>query len=93
MPLQDELAQLPFSTPCVLWVDKFGNLITSLKPPVAGLRVNGHEIRAVARTYAEAPPDVPFLYVGSMGLVEVGLREARADERLAAGGGMAVEPL
>ena len=92
-PIQDELAGVPWSTPCVLWVDNFGNLVTSLKPPVAGLRVKGREVRATARTYAEAPPDVPFLYVGSMGLVEVGLREARADERLGAGAGSFVEPL
>ena len=92
-PIHDELAGLPWHRPCVLWVDNFGNLVTSLKPPVAGLRVSGREVRAAARTYSEAPSDVPFLYVGSMGLIEVGLREARADERLGAGGGSPVEPL
>jgi S-adenosylmethionine hydrolase len=73
-------------------VDRFGNLVTSLRPPVRALRVNGREVTALARTFSEAPPDTPFLYVGSMGLIEVGVREARADERLGAGPGTPVEP-
>jgi S-adenosyl-L-methionine hydrolase (adenosine-forming) len=87
------LAPLPVRSPAVVWVDRFGNLVTTLKPPVAALRVNGHEVRAVARTFSEAPPDTPFLYVGSMGFVEVGVREARADERLGARAGSLVELL
>ncbi len=92
-PLGGALAPLPVSSPTVLWVDRFGNLVTSLKPPVAGLRVSGHEVRAAARTYSDAPPATPFLYVGSMGFVEVGVREARADERLGARPGTPVQPL
>jgi S-adenosylmethionine hydrolase len=91
--LEGEPAQLPSRPHSVLWVDNFGNLVTSLEPPVAGLRLNGHEVRIAARTYSEAPPQTPFLYVGSMGLIEVGLREARAAERLEAGPGTQVEPL
>lgn len=87
------LAPLPVSSPAVLWVDHFGNLVTSLKPPVAALRINGREVRASARTFSEAPADTPFLYVGSMGFVEVGVRESRADERLAARAGSPVELL
>jgi S-adenosyl-L-methionine hydrolase (adenosine-forming) len=87
------LVPLPVRSPAVLWVDRFGNLVTSLKPPVAALRVNGHAITAVVRTFSEAPPDTPFLYAGSMGFVEVGVRKARADERLGARAGSPVEPL
>ena len=79
--------------PCVLWVDRFGNLVTSLKPPVSGLRVNNREVRTLARTFDDAPADTPFLYVGSMGYVEVGLRRARADLRLGAKSGTLIEPL
>lgn len=89
----DELAPLPAGLPCVLWVDNFGNLVTSLKPPLAGVRVGGREVPLSARTYAEAPPDEPFAYVGSMGFVEVGVREARADMLLNARPGDAVEPV
>jgi S-adenosylmethionine hydrolase len=92
-PATGPLAALPVRSPAVLWVDRFGNLVTSLKPPVTALRINGNEIRTVARTFSEAPPDTPFLYVGSMGFVEVGVREARAAERLGARAGSPVEPL
>ncbi|HKF18279.1 MAG TPA: SAM-dependent chlorinase/fluorinase [Candidatus Dormibacteraeota bacterium] len=92
-PLSRPLLGLPPGPPCILWVDSFGNLVTSLKPPVSGLRVNGREVQNLARTFAEAPRDAPFLYVGSMGYVEIGLREARADERLGARPGTPVELL
>jgi S-adenosylmethionine hydrolase len=92
-PLDASLLPLPAGGHVVLWVDRFGNLLTSLEPPVAGVRVNGHEVRRTARTFGEAPPDAPFLYVGSMGFVEVGIREGRADERLGARSGTPVEPL
>jgi S-adenosylmethionine hydrolase len=92
-PLTEPLAPLPIRSAAVLWVDGFGNLVTSLKPPVAALRINGHEVRTTVRTFSEAPPDLPFLYVGSMGYVEVGVRMARADERLGARSGSPVEAL
>ena len=92
-PLAGRLLPLPVRGPAVLWVDRFGNLVTSCRPPVSALLVNGHEVTASARTFSDAPPGVPFLYVGSMGFVEVGVREARADERLGAGSGDPVEVL
>ena len=88
-----ELSRLPQSEPHVLWVDNFGNLVTSLKPPVSGLEVNGREVRAAAPTYADAPPNEPFLYEGSMGFVEIGIREGRADRRLGARSGTPLRPI
>jgi S-adenosylmethionine hydrolase len=93
LPLAEPLAPLPVAGPVVLWVDRFGNLVTNVEPPVSGLLVNGHRVIATARTYGEAPPGVPFFYVGSMGYVEVGVREARADDRLGAGSGTPVAAL
>ena len=78
-------------TPRVLWTDGFGNLVTNLKPPVRRMRIHNHDITASATTYAEARPNEPFVYVGSMGYLEVGLREARADRLLGARAGMRVE--
>ena len=92
-PLAGRLAGLPLESPAILWVDGFGNLVTSLEPPVAGLLINGREVRTSARTFSDAPPGTPFLYVGSMGFVEVGIREGRADERLGARSGTPVEAL
>ena len=50
-------------------------------------------MRTRARTFSDAPPGTPFLYVGSMGFVEVGIREGRADEFLDARSGTPVESL
>jgi S-adenosylmethionine hydrolase len=55
------------------------------------MRIHNHDITATATTYAEARPNEPFVYVGSMGYLEVGLREARADRLLGARAGMRVE--
>ena len=42
---------------------------------------------------SEARPGEPFVYVGSMGYLEVGIREARADRVLGARPGMRVDLL
>ena len=86
------LSPLPLSGPAVLWADRFGNLVTSLKPPVAALRVGGTLVDRLARTFGDAPPATPFLYVGSMGFIEVGVREGSAAALLGARAGTPVEP-
>ncbi|HEX4212776.1 MAG TPA: SAM-dependent chlorinase/fluorinase [Candidatus Dormibacteraeota bacterium] len=87
------LAQLPDRGPRIIWVDAFGNLITNLEGRVAGLRVNGREVRTWGATFSDAPPGEPFLYRGSMDFIEIGVREARADALLGARAGMTIEPL
>jgi S-adenosylmethionine hydrolase len=77
--------------PSVLWVDNFGNLVTSLRELVAELSINGRHVKERARTYGEAPPNRPFLYIGSMGYLEVGLAEARADQFFDAGPGTPID--
>ena len=77
----------------VIWVDNFGNLITDLVPPIGRLRVGQTEVEESARTYAEAPAGVPFWYVGSLGLVEIGVRGGRADDLLKAGPGTPISVL
>jgi S-adenosylmethionine hydrolase len=84
---------LPETGPRVLWVDGFGNLVTNVKPPVRGLRIHNHDVRASAVTYEKARPREPFVYLGSMGYLEVGVRQARADRLLGARPGMPVEVL
>ncbi len=87
------LQRLPDRGPQVLWVDAFGNLVTSIKPPVRGLRIGAATITRQVRTYGEAPLGALFFYTGSMGFVEVGVREGRADTLLAAGSGTPVTVL
>jgi len=90
-PPTDPPLGLPDSGPRILWTDGFGNLVTNLKPPVRRLRIHNHEITAFATTYEDGRPHEPFVYVGSMGYLEVGVRQSRADRMLGARAGMRVE--
>ncbi len=74
-------------------VDGFGNLVTNLKPPIRPMKVHNHYVTASATTYAEARMNEPFVYLGSMGYLEIGVRESRADRMLGARSGMKVELL
>jgi S-adenosyl-L-methionine hydrolase (adenosine-forming) len=89
-PIKD-LVRLPAPAPRVLWVDAFGNLVTSLKPPVAGLKLGPVTVRRSARTYGEVPAGEIFFYTGSMGFIELAVSGGRADALLAAGPGTAVQ--
>src|SRR5256712_4424194 len=92
-PPTDPPVGLPDTGPRVLWTDGFGNLGTNLKPPGRPLRVHNHDITTTAKTYSEARPGEPFVYVGSMGYLEVGVRESRADRLLGARPGMKVDTI
>ena len=90
-PATDPPKMLNDTTPRVLWTDGFGNLVTNLKPPIRRMRVHNHDITASATTYADGRPNEPFVYIGSMGYLEIGVREARADRLLGARPGMRIE--
>jgi S-adenosylmethionine hydrolase len=92
-PPSDPPKMLEDASPRILWIDGFGNLVTNLKPPVRPMRVHNHYITASATTYAEARPNEPFVYIGSMGYLEIGVREQRADRVLGARSGMRVDLL
>jgi S-adenosylmethionine hydrolase len=87
----DPPKMLEDASPRVLWADGFGNLVTNLKPPARRMRIHNHDIIATATTYADGRVNEPFVYVGSMGYLEVAVREARADKLLGARPGMKVE--
>ena len=78
----------------VLLVDRFGNLLTSLRgrdlpgPADRGvLRVGGARIRGLAGTYAERPRGALGAVIDSSGRVEVFVREGSARRRLGVGRG------
>lgn len=82
----------------VIHVDIFGNLITNLPAALlprlerAGwIRVGGNEVSTIVQTYGDAPRDTPVVLVGSQGFLEVAVVEGRADTRLTAGLGTAVQ--
>jgi S-adenosylmethionine hydrolase len=101
-PPVDRLVRLPWPVPRetavgiegeVIHVDTFGNLITNLPatllPRLAAagrLRVGGHTVRTIVRTYGDAAPGTAVALVGSQGFIEAALVQGRAAERF--GGGL-----
>ena len=73
-------------TGCVVWVDRFGNLVTdieraTLSGPLSG-EVGRHRITHLHRTYADAAPGEPFFLWGSGDRLEVSVKEASAAAHL-----------
>ncbi len=69
----------------VLNVDRFGNVVTSIRPAELDgnvLLAGDSRVGALARTYEDAPEGEPFAIVGSAGLVEISIRQASAAQRL-----------
>lgn len=70
----------------ILTFDRFGNAITTLTqaPPGGWVRVGGPIGRRIPirRTYAEVPPGEVLAYLGSAGLLEIGVNRGSAREAL-----------
>lgn len=68
----------------VVWVDRFGNLVTTVAradlPRARRLtgEVGGRRVEGLHRTYVDAPPGRPFFLWGSGDRLEVSLREGSA---------------
>lgn len=73
----------------VVYVDRFGNLITNIKRDlvkVASLcQVGKRSIGRIGQTYASAEQGAPVAFVGSHGYLEIAVSQGRADEKLDAG--------
>ena len=54
--------------------------------------IDGNTLRIV-KTYSDVPPNTLLAYVGSMGTIEIAVRDGRADTRLAAPRGTSVVPV
>jgi S-adenosylmethionine hydrolase len=84
----------------VLHVDHFGNLVTNVLPAeVPGaetawsLAVDGTSIPRWGRTYGDAEPGELLVYAGSVGFLEVAVRDGNAAKKLAAQAGTPVTAL
>ncbi|MFO0555925.1 MAG: SAM-dependent chlorinase/fluorinase [Polyangiaceae bacterium] len=77
----------------VVHVDHFGNLVSDLPAAEAGaaIEIAGKHL-AVLRTYEDVEPGALLAYVGSMGTIEVAVRDGRADARLSVARGERVIP-
>lgn len=81
----------------VLNIDRFGNVVTSIRPEELDghvLQAGGARIGAFGETYEQAPAGEPFAIVGSAGLVEISIRQQSAAERLglSIGDAVSLEP-
>lgn len=78
----------------VVHVDRFGNLITNIPGAWASdgdaVRVRDRDVVPVRRTYADVDRGGLLALVGSLGLLEVSVRDGNAAERLGVGRGAAV---
>ncbi len=85
----------PEERPCILYVDRFGNLLSGLnargRDHRHGLQVRERHLRH-ARTFSEVPPDQPFWYENSFGLVEVAVNRGRANDLLGLAAGDLIGP-
>ncbi len=84
----------------IIYVDRFGNLVSNLKAAVlrdwlagrpAHVRVGGLTLPGLARTYGEVPPGQFLALEGSHGFLEVAVNQASAAQGLEAGVGQPVE--
>jgi len=80
----------------ILYVDRFGNLLTGIRAITLGRgsRIRcGDSILEQASTYERVPPGAAFWYENSNGLVEFAVNQGRAAERLQASIGTRFEIL
>lgn len=81
----------------VLHVDRFGNLITNVPGawldarPSVRIHIQGRDVGPLRRTYGDVPPGQVLALVGSLGLLEVSVRDGDAAQVLGAARGSDVE--
>jgi hypothetical protein len=73
----------------IIYIDRFGNLISNIEVPSAESRrslenlqvyLGNRQVLTGPTTYEQAPPLSPFVLVGSSNLLEVSVREGSAHE-------------
>jgi S-adenosylmethionine hydrolase len=89
----------PDGPPRVVWIDRFGNLVTDLArdgelgailAAGANVLVNGEPVAGPRQHYAGAPAGTPFWYWGSRDTLEVAVDGASAADRLDAKPGLVI---
>lgn len=75
----------------IVYVDRFGNLITNLTPETAPdyatFEVEDTDLGPLRRTFGDVPTGGLLAYLGSGGAVEIGVRDGSAARRLGIGVG------
>lgn len=78
-------ADWPDALPAVVYVDRYGNLMTGLEPATLpqgiSVRAAGRSL-ARARTFCEVAPGEPFWYENALGLLEIAVNQGSAGDLL-----------
>ena len=77
----------------VIFVDRFGNLITNIEPPFLGSQkmvvlIKGYALNGLSQSYSQGKPLLAV--VGSHGFIEIAIKEGNAAQYLGAGVGEGV---
>lgn len=79
----------------VMFVDTFGNLVTNIRSEslelVSQVRIGGHMVSRLVRTYCDAEPGTLVALIGSTGRLEVAVVNGSAADRLGLGVGTPIE--
>lgn len=83
-PVIEDWVRLERGAERVLHIDRFGNVVTSLRsiPAGASVRVGDFVVARTFPTYPAAPAEELFLIEGSGGYIEISLRQASAADRM-----------
>jgi hypothetical protein len=81
-PAVEDWVRLAISGERVLHIDRFGNVVTSLRDVRASVRLRDAAIARAFSSYSAAPEGELFLIEGSGGYVEISLRQGSAAERI-----------
>ncbi len=81
-PRIDDAVKLELDRQRVLHIDRFGNVVTSLREAKGAIRLGKTVVRARATHYAEVEPGKLFAIEGSGGFLEISMNGASAAQRL-----------
>jgi S-adenosylmethionine hydrolase len=73
---------LDLSRPRVLHIDRFGNIVTSLREKPGSIQINGARVSSTAHHYSEFRPGELFAIEGSSGYIEISMNRGSAAERI-----------
>lgn len=76
----------------IVWIDRFGDLVSDVPaPPRFLVRVAGRELAGPSPGFGTVPVGAALAYVGSLGTVEIAVRDGSAADAWAIGRGAAIE--
>lgn len=79
----------------VIWIDRFGNLITNIVaeklPDNVAVKINGKILGPIHETFSDVKKGQPLAYIGSGGHLEIAVREGSAQDHFSLSGDREIE--